>query len=107
MEGSGIVSDEPGRQVFVDFESSADEYAIADYNFGFSAEFFSKQPSLTNKLADKAIMFALFRKRLKESILMPDVEIILETDDTIFLKDMDNGNISITNSAEMVCCIYS
>ena len=92
MEGAVVVSGKPGTEVSIDFESTAEEYAIAGHNSGSSTQFYSKQPGLTDKYADKAILLALFRKKLKESFLTPDVEILPETGNTLFLKDINKDN---------------
>jgi hypothetical protein len=49
----------------------------------------------------------LIKKRLLQAIVLPDMELLEKTEGGIFLKDLDRGNISITNSAELVCQIFS
>ncbi|MDR1340421.1 MAG: hypothetical protein LBK58_10270 [Prevotellaceae bacterium] len=107
MEGSGVVSDRPGEEIFIDFECTTSEYEAAVFVFKHGAQFYSKLSDNSNENTDNAILSALIAKRLGNSIILPDIEVLEETENGIFLKDLDKGNISITNSAELVCRIFA
>jgi hypothetical protein len=42
-----------------------------------------------------------------KSLILPDIEVLKETENGIFLKDLDKDNVSITDSAELVCRIFA
>jgi hypothetical protein len=106
-EGSGIVSDKPDQEVFADFECTGAEYEAALFIAEHSAAHHSTLCGNSNRNAETAIHSALFAKRLRQSPVLPDIEILLESEEGVFLKDLDRGNVSITNSAELVCRIFS
>jgi hypothetical protein len=106
-EGSGVVSDRPGKDIFVDFECTLNEYETAILVFEFGARFYSKLSDNSDENTENAILSSLIAKRLKKSLILPDIEVLNETESGIFLKDSDKGNISITNSAELVCRIFA
>jgi hypothetical protein len=105
--GSGAVSDRPGEEVFVDFECTASEYEAAIFVFEHGARYYSKLSDSSDENTDNAILSALIAKRLGKALILPDIEILEETESGIFLKDSDNGNVSITNCAELVCRIFA
>jgi hypothetical protein len=105
-EGSRVVSSEPDNEVFMDFKSTAAEYAAAFRSLTLGAEFYSRIPSGQDIDADKAILNSLFTNRLKDALLVPGIEVLLETDAAIYLKDLNNGKISITDAAEYVSQYY-
>lgn len=106
-EGSGAVSDKPGQEILMDFACTMSEYEAAIFIFEHSAVYHSKQSDNSDEKAETAILSALTVKRLRQSLLLPDIEILLETEAGIFLKDLDKGNLTITNSAELVCRIFA
>jgi hypothetical protein len=106
-KGSGVVSDRPGEKIFVDFECTASEYEAAVFVFEHGARYYSKLSDNSNENTDNAILSAMIVKRLGNSIILPDIEILKETENGIFLKDLDKGNVSITNSVELVCRIFA
>jgi hypothetical protein len=106
-EGSNVVSDKPDKEVFMDFNCTAAEYAATFKCFNHIAVSCSQLPDLIDEYADMAILINLFCKRLKEGLLVPDIEILLQTDDAVYLKDLNNGKISITDSAEFVSQYYA
>jgi hypothetical protein len=106
-EGSDTLSDRPGEEVFVDFECTASEYEAAIFVFEHGARFYSKLSDNSDENTESAILSSLIAKRLGKSLILPDIEVLKETESGIFLKDSDNGNISITSCAELVCRIFA
>jgi hypothetical protein len=107
VEGSGAVSGRPGKEISVDFECTANEYDAAVFILEHSAIYHSQLPGNNNENAETAILSALIVKRLRRSPVLPDLEILMETETGIFLKDLDGGNVSIADSAELVCLIFA
>jgi hypothetical protein len=79
-DGSSDIPDDPEKEVFIDFEASIEEYAAADFIINYSATYHSQQLEYADENINKAILFAMFRKRLNESILEPDWNLIDEDD---------------------------
>jgi hypothetical protein len=107
LKGSGVVSDQPGREIFICFECTMCEYDTAIFVLQKSAIYYSKFSENNDKNTEMAILSVLMAKRLRDSLVLPDLKILLDTETGIFLKDLDKGNITITNSAELVCRIFA
>ncbi|MDR1180681.1 MAG: hypothetical protein LBL13_01705 [Bacteroidales bacterium] len=56
-EGSGVVSDGPGEEVFVDFECTMSEYETAVFVFEHGPRFYSKLSDNSDENMDNAIYF--------------------------------------------------
>ncbi|MDR2119544.1 MAG: hypothetical protein LBP64_01535 [Tannerella sp.] len=106
-EGTKVVSDEPGKEISIHFKCTASEYAAIFKCLNHGAIFYSQLPHEQNINADKAILATLFRNRLRDALLVPDIELLMETDDAIYLKDTGKGKVSITQSAEFISQYYA
>jgi hypothetical protein len=105
MEGSEIISDEPGCEVFMDFKCSMAEYAAAFKMLNHGARAFSKNPTEQAE-ADMAISAGLFADYLVGALLQPGIDYLKRTYNGVFLRDLNNGRISITDAVEFVAQYY-
>jgi hypothetical protein len=105
-KGFGTVSDRPGEEICADFECSMSEYEAAIFVFEHSAVYYSKLCDNSDEQAETAILSALLAKRLYQSLILPDLEILMETETGIYFRDL-GGDLSVADSAALICRIFA
>jgi hypothetical protein len=107
IKSSVLFSDKPGQEMFANFECDFDEYEAALFIFEHSAVYHSQLDDNRDKNADTAIHSALIAKRLRQALVLPDLAILVESEEGIFLEDSGRGKISVADSAELLCRIFA